>query len=79
MPPRWKPHRAKSGPRETRCCSERRITNGEYQSLREDVHRFAVVPGHERLDIERIVERHTGYLVVEKTDPDAAEIAEKTA
>jgi hypothetical protein len=61
-------------------CTERfSITSDAYEALREDVHRFAVVPGHERPELERIIERHTGYLVVEKTDPDAAEIAEKTA
>ena len=41
--------------------------------------RFAVVPGHELPEIERTVERHEGYLVVEKTDPEAAEAAEKLA
>jgi hypothetical protein len=61
-------------------CTERfPITSDEYRALREDVHRFAVVPGHEWLELERIVERHADYVVVEKTDPDAAEIAEKTA
>jgi hypothetical protein len=61
-------------------CTERfQITSDEYRSLREDVHWFAVVPGHERPDLERIIERHAAYLVVEKTDPDAAEIAEETA
>ena len=38
-----------------------------------DVHRFAVIPGHELPDVERTVARATGYLVVEKTDPDAAQ------
>ena len=61
-------------------CTERfQITSDEYRSLREDVHWFAVVPGHERPDLERIIERHAAYLVIEKTDPDAAEIAEETA
>ena len=61
-------------------CTERfTITSAEYRALREDVHRFAVVPGHERPELERIIEVHPGYLVVEKTDPDAAEVAEKTA
>ena len=61
------------------CTELFQITSDEYRSLREDVHRFAVVPGHERPDVERIIERHAAYLVVEKTDPDAAEIAEETA
>ena len=64
----------------TATCVERfPITSDEYETLRQDVHRFAVVPGHERPDVERTVERRAGYLVVEKTDPDAAQAAEETA
>ncbi len=61
-------------------CIERfSITSDEYTELRADDRRFAVVPGHERAEIERTIARHEAYLVVEKTDPDAAEIAEETA
>ena len=61
-------------------CTERfAITNDAYSYLREDVHRFAVIPGHERPDVERTVAERTGYLVVEKTDPDAAKAAEEMA
>jgi hypothetical protein len=61
-------------------CIERfSITSNDYGSLRMDVHRFAVVPGHERPELERTVEERAGYLVVEKTDPDAAKAAEEMA
>jgi hypothetical protein len=61
-------------------CTERfSITSDEYRALRQDVHRFAVVPGHEQPEIERMIEKRAGYFVVEKTDPDAAEAAEETA
>jgi hypothetical protein len=61
-------------------CVERfRITAPEYDALRRDVHRFAVVPGHEEPEIERAVERHASYVVVEKTDPEAAQAAEELA
>jgi hypothetical protein len=61
-------------------CIERfLIMNDEYSVLRADVHRFAVVPGHERPEIERTIATHSSYLVVEKTDPDAAEAAEEMA
>jgi hypothetical protein len=60
-------------------CMERfSITSDEYEVLRQDDHRFAVVPGHERPEVERTVEKRAGYLVVEKTDPDAARAAEET-
>ena len=61
-------------------CMERfTITNDAYAALRSDVHRFAVVPGHELPELERTVERHERYFVVEKTDPEAAKAAEKLA
>ena len=61
-------------------CVERfTIDSDDYTALREDVHHFAIVPGHELPDVERVVERHEAYLVVEKTDPDAAKAAEEMA
>ena len=61
-------------------CIERfAIDARDYASIRDDVHRFAVVPGHELPDVERTVEQHEHYLVVEKTDPEAARAAEKLA
>ena len=63
----------------TECTERFSITSDEYQALRQDVHRFAVVPGHERPELERAIERRGTYTVVEKTDPDAAKAAEETA
>jgi hypothetical protein len=61
-------------------CIERfPITDEAYESLRRDARLFAVVPGHQLPDIERTVETHDGYLVVEKTDPEAVHVAEETA
>jgi hypothetical protein len=40
----------------------------EYEHVRANPRRFMVVPGHERLDAEVVIERHPGYLVVEKLD-----------
>jgi hypothetical protein len=59
------------------CMRRFTITNGDYAALRSDVHRFAVVPGHEVPGLERTVERREAYFVVEKTDPEAADAAEK--
>lgn len=61
-------------------CIERfNITDADYEQLRRDVHRFAVVPGHERSDVEQVVERRKAYNVVEKTDRDAQRAAEEFA
>lgn len=42
------------------------LTVHEYERVRANPRRFIVVPGHERLDAEIVVERNPGYLVVEK-------------
>jgi hypothetical protein len=40
----------------------------EYEHVRANPRRFMVVPGHEHLDAEVVIERQPGYLVVEKLD-----------
>jgi hypothetical protein len=50
------------------------VTRPQYESVRSDPRRFIVRPGHEHTDIERVVERNSGFLVVEKLE-HAAEIA----
>jgi hypothetical protein len=42
------------------------MTPAEYEHVRSDNDRFAVLPGHEDDDVERIVERTDRYLVVDK-------------
>ncbi len=49
----------------------------EYESVRADAERFIVVPGHERPEVENVVERHPEYLVVEKF-AEAAEQARES-
>ena len=48
-------------------CEERIALHGdEYERLRRVPTHFAVRPGHEIPDVERVVERHDGFVVVEK-------------
>jgi hypothetical protein len=49
----------------------------EYEHVRSNPRRFIVLPGHERLDVEMVVERRDSYLIVEKLD-QAADKAEET-
>jgi hypothetical protein len=44
-----------------------------YEAVRSHERHFAVVPGHEIPDVETVVERHDGYLVIEKPE-DVAHI-----
>jgi hypothetical protein len=60
------------------CAEQIEMTVTEYETVRAEATHFAVAPGHEIPDIERVVERHSAYLVVEKRDPDAEEVALET-
>jgi hypothetical protein len=60
------------------CTEKIALTVDEYEAVRAKPTQFVVVPGHEVPDIERVVERHPNYLVIEKQDPDAEEVARDT-
>jgi hypothetical protein len=56
-------------------CRDRiELTATEYEHVREASNRFVIRPGHERPDLERVVERGSGYRVIEKVG-EAGEIA----
>ena len=40
----------------------------EYERVRAEPRHFLMIPGHEVPELEVVVERHDGYLVVEKQD-----------
>jgi hypothetical protein len=48
------------------CDARLQMKLAEYEQVRQQSDRFAVVPGHESADIEHIVARHERYLVVDK-------------
>lgn len=48
------------------CFEKVMIPLADYQEIRARNDRFFVKPGHEKVDVERIVDRRHGYLVVEK-------------
>ena len=48
-----------------------------YEAVRDHARWFLLVPGHQREGVERVVEEHLGYLVVEKLG-EAGEVAEET-
>ena len=50
-----------------RCKATVVLAQHEYEAVRRSPSRFIVTPGHVALEIERAVETHDGYLVVEKT------------
>jgi hypothetical protein len=56
------------------CLERLELTRSAYEEVRSDPRRFVVAPGHEHPDIECVVARGDGYLVVQKLD-EAADIA----
>jgi hypothetical protein len=60
------------------CVQRISMSSQEYEVLRSVSNHFAVVPGHEYLDVERIIERRTGYDVVAKIAQVPEQIAEET-
>ena len=48
------------------------LSVNEYEAVRAHPRRFIVLPGHERVDVELVVETHPGYLIVEKLDQAGA-------
>jgi hypothetical protein len=56
------------------CTEPLEVTHARYEAVRDDPRRFLVLPGHEDATVDRVVERHAGYLVVQKFG-EASEIA----
>ena len=48
------------------CAETVPLAHAAYAAVRSSPHRYLVVPGHERPELERVVERHERYLVVDK-------------
>ena len=57
------------------CTRPLTATLEEYEAVRADPRRFMVLPGHQILDAEGVVEEHEGFNVVEKPE-DVAHIVE---
>jgi restriction endonuclease Mrr len=60
------------------CASRIEMDHREYEALRSDSATFAVVKGHEMLDVEEVVQRRSAYDVVRKRAGEAKEVAEQT-
>jgi hypothetical protein len=57
------------------CTKPVRLTLAEYEAVRSHPARFAIVTGHEQIDVERVVEEHGRYAVVEKLPGPPGDIA----
>jgi hypothetical protein len=60
-------------------CAERiTMSHSDYEELRAQPTLFAIVPGHEKPDVEDVVEQRRGYAVVRKHAGEEAELARQT-
>jgi hypothetical protein len=59
------------------CVQSVYLLTSEYEAVRADPARFFVIPGHEILKIERVVERFDEYVVVEKIGPGRKAVIEQ--
>jgi hypothetical protein len=51
---------------QTGCMVPIEVDRATFEAVRDDPLRFLVVSGHEQLEVESVIERHSGYLIVEK-------------
>jgi hypothetical protein len=54
------------------------LTRAEYEAVRANSRRFALVDGHEIIEVEDVVDRAEGFIVVEKRGTPEAEVVEHT-
>ena len=59
------------------CTQPISLTLAEYEQIRQHPKHFVVVPGHDVVDVERVVEQTDRYAVVEKLPGAPAKIAVK--
>ena len=59
------------------CSAPLAIPLPAYEAVRDHARRFVLVPGHQREDVERVVEEHSNHIVVEKLG-EAGEVADDT-
>jgi hypothetical protein len=48
------------------CVETMDVPPGEYERIAGERYRFVLIPGHEQPQIERVVERHSVFIVAEK-------------
>lgn len=59
-------------------CEERiPLTLDEYEQVRSDARHFALKPGHEIEEVEKVIGRHDGFIVVEKDAGEASDLVER--
>ena len=59
------------------CMTQIAISPNVYEQARSESERFIVVPGHQIDEIEAVIADHGTFYVIEKTPPEARQVAEE--
>jgi hypothetical protein len=51
------------------------LTIAEYENVRRDARRFIIAVGHQAPDVERVIEEHEQYAIVEKDEGVPSDVA----
>lgn len=60
----------------TECREHVDLRKADYERVRSDSRRFAIVPGHELPDVETVIEQNDGWAIIEKA-PEVSGIVEE--
>ena len=60
------------------CVAQIRIASGAYERVRAGATLFIVVPGHEAVEIEEVVDKQDAYYIVRKQSGFPKRVAERT-
>ena len=63
---------------DTACTERLSVPAGVYERVRADATHFLLSPGHEEPTVERVIEAHDSYVVVEKEGGDVERVVELT-
>jgi hypothetical protein len=58
------------------CLTRVNLSVETYEQVRSDAAHFVLTPGHERPDVEDVIERHPGYVIVRKHPDTQAAVEE---
>lgn len=63
---------------DTACTERLSVPTADYERVRSDALHFLLSPGHEDRTVERVIESHDSYVVVEKEGRDVERVVEET-
>ena len=60
------------------CTQKVRLRGSDYERVRSDPTHFFLLPGHQVPDVETVLESHPDWVLIEKVEADARDVAKET-